>query len=153
MTVGSNMKSSSSATVPSQLDRLAKLSGSVVRKSHHHQGRGMALTIVPAVSAGELRISYRASTPLYEGKAQKSLVGRDMRDHFAVGSDAPARTGSLVGMHPRREPKICLGLEPVVRESLEGKRKDRYAACGVVSRIEKNNQNQDLRSRSPNREE
>lgn len=52
-----------------------------------------------AIHAGEsvwaeLGIDYRASTPLYVGKAQRSLVGRDLRDHFAVGPDAKARTGS-----------------------------------------------------------
>lgn len=42
----------------------------------------------------DLGFDYRTSTPLYVGKAQRSLVGRDLRDHFAVGPNARARTGS-----------------------------------------------------------
>lgn len=41
----------------------------------------------------ELGLAHLPSTPLYVGKAQKSLAGRDLRDHFATGTNAKARTG------------------------------------------------------------
>lgn len=40
-----------------------------------------------------LGVEFRPSIPLYVGKAQKSLAGRDLQDHFASGSTAGARTG------------------------------------------------------------
>jgi hypothetical protein len=61
VTVGSNMVSSSSATVPLQRSRLANASGSVVRKLIHHSGRGRALRTVPAVSAGGIEKPLRLS--------------------------------------------------------------------------------------------
>ena len=60
-TVGSNIVSSSSATVPLHRSRLAKASGSVVRKLIHHAGRGMALMTVPGVRAGGIDMPFRLS--------------------------------------------------------------------------------------------
>ena len=61
VTVGSNMVSSSSATVPDQRSSEANANGSVVRKSIHHCGRGSALTTVPRVSAGGIDMPLRLS--------------------------------------------------------------------------------------------
>lgn len=41
----------------------------------------------------ELGVDLLPSTPLYVGKAQKSLAGRDLRGHFAAGPNAKAQTG------------------------------------------------------------
>lgn len=55
------MVSSSSATVPDQRLIEANASGSVVRKSIHHCGRGSALRTVLAVSAGGIDMPLRLS--------------------------------------------------------------------------------------------
>lgn len=52
-----------------------------------------AIHAAPEVWA-ELNLQFDPSTPLYVGKAQKSLAGRDLRGHFAAGSNAKAQTGS-----------------------------------------------------------
>ena len=59
--VGSIAASSSSPTVPPVDDSEANSSFGVVRKSYHHHGRGMALTIVPSVSCGGMEKPLRLS--------------------------------------------------------------------------------------------
>src|SRR5699024_9985147 len=60
-TVGSNMVSSSWATLPDQRSREAKDSGSVVRKSNHHFIRGAAFSTVFGVRLGGMVMPLRAS--------------------------------------------------------------------------------------------
>ena len=65
--VGSIAELMSSPTVPPVSDRDANSSFSVVRKSHHHQGRGIALRTTCGVSCGgienPLRLSRRRAPP------------------------------------------------------------------------------------------
>ena len=61
VTVGSNMWSSSSPTVPDQASSEAKASGSVVRKLTHHAGRGIALATVRADRVGGIVMPLRVS--------------------------------------------------------------------------------------------
>ena len=55
------MESSNSATVPDQRSSEANASGSVVRKSIHHCGLGIALATVRSVSAGGMDMPLRLS--------------------------------------------------------------------------------------------
>lgn len=41
----------------------------------------------------EVGISHPGAVPLYVGKAESSLVARDLMDHFALDPSRPARTG------------------------------------------------------------
>ena len=59
--VGSIAEFSSSPTVPPVELSEANSSFAVVRKSHHHQGRGMALSTVPRLSWGGIEKPLRAS--------------------------------------------------------------------------------------------
>ncbi len=59
--VGSIAALSSSPTVPPVVESDANSSFGVVRKSHHHQGRGIALTMVPRVSCGGIEKPLRLS--------------------------------------------------------------------------------------------
>ena len=59
--VGSMAASSSSPTVPPVVDSDANSSLGVVRKSHHHHGRGIASRIVPSVSCGGIENPFRLS--------------------------------------------------------------------------------------------
>ena len=59
--VGSNIKSSSSATVPSQFFIVAKLIAGVVKKLIHHSGRGIASIKVLAVRRGGTVKPFRTS--------------------------------------------------------------------------------------------
>lgn len=42
----------------------------------------------------ELGLEYRPGIPLYAGKAERSLVGRDLHDHFAIDPNRTVNTGS-----------------------------------------------------------
>lgn len=41
----------------------------------------------------ELRIEHRPGIPLYVGKSERSLVDRELGEHFAIDPAVPARTG------------------------------------------------------------
>ncbi len=77
--VGSIAASSSSPTVPPVEVSEANSSLGVVRKSHHHQGRGIALTTVPSVSCGgiekPLRLS-RSRAPATGASTVKNSVSK-----------------------------------------------------------------------------
>jgi hypothetical protein len=54
---------------------------------------GLYAIYAPSDVATNLGLIVTTSTPLYVGKAERSLAGRDLGTHFATNRSRPARTG------------------------------------------------------------
>lgn len=55
---------------------------------------GLYAIYAPADVATNLGLTVTNGTPLYVGKAERSLAGRELSTHFAINRTRPARTGS-----------------------------------------------------------
>jgi len=67
--------------------RIRDAAGSVPSKP------GLYAIYAPANVATNLGLTVTNGTPLYVGKAERSLAGRDLGTHFATNRTRPARTG------------------------------------------------------------
>ena len=86
MTVGSNIVSSSSATVPDHASSEANASGSVVRKLNHHAGRGIALATVRGVRVGGMVMPLRTSRSRAPATGTSTVTSSVSKPAFAARS-------------------------------------------------------------------
>lgn len=70
--------------------------GWTVTEAVSHVGRvpGLYAIQAPEATWSELGIKYRAGIPLYIGKSETNLAGRELQQHFAIDPALPPQTGS-----------------------------------------------------------